>query len=60
MSKSAIIEILKRVYDPEIGENIVDLDMVKEVKVDEKNGFVKIKIALTVPECPLTQKIKRT
>jgi len=56
MSKSAIIEILKRVYDPEIGENIVDLDMVKEVKVDEKNGFVKIKIALTVPECPLTQK----
>ncbi|PSN85320.1 hypothetical protein B9Q02_06850 [Candidatus Marsarchaeota G1 archaeon BE_D] len=59
MSKSAIIEILKRVYDPEIGENIVDLDMVKEVKVDEKNGFVKIKIALTVPECPLTQKIKK-
>ncbi|PSN87782.1 hypothetical protein B9Q00_07790 [Candidatus Marsarchaeota G1 archaeon OSP_C] len=41
MSKSAIIEILKRVYDPEIGENIVDLDMVKEVKVDEKTALLR-------------------
>ncbi len=56
LSKKAIIDGLKRVIDPEIGINIVDLNMVKSI---EMNGNrVNVTIALTVPNCPLANTIK--
>lgn len=48
---------LQGVIDPEIGLSIVELDMVKEIKLDGEK--VDLKIALTVPECPLTSKIRK-
>jgi len=59
LTKEELFDALKSVNDPEIGENIVDLNMIKEVKIDEQKSEVILSIALTVPECPLTSKIKK-
>ncbi len=56
VDKNGVIQALKEVFDPEIGMNIVDLDMVKNVSVDGSN--VSVTVALTVPGCPLAHTIK--
>lgn len=56
LTKSKILEALSEVVDPEIGLNIVELGMVRDIKVED--GVVKILIALTVPSCPLANTIK--
>ncbi|HKW04654.1 MAG TPA: Mrp/NBP35 family ATP-binding protein [Nitrososphaerales archaeon] len=55
-AKEDIIEKLREVIDPEIGLNIVDLGMVKDVEVT--GGSVKVTIALTVRGCPLATTIE--
>ncbi len=55
-TKGKVIEALSEVVDPEIGLNIVELGMVRDVKIED--GSVKILIALTVPSCPLANAIK--
>ena len=52
-----ITEKLRQVIDPEIGLNIVELGMVKDVSVDR--GQVRVKIALTVKGCPLANTIEK-
>ncbi|MEA2002625.1 MAG: iron-sulfur cluster assembly protein [Actinomycetota bacterium] len=47
---------LKRVIDPELGADIVDLGMVKDVRIDE--ATVTVKIALTIAACPLRDQIE--
>ncbi len=56
LDKAVIVEQLREVLDPEIGINIVDLNMVKEVSV--QNGDVKVTIALTVAHCPLAKTLQ--
>lgn len=55
VEESQLIDRLKTVIDPEIGINIVDLNMVKDVTVRE--GKVSVTIHLTVPQCPLAHTI---
>lgn len=43
--------VLKDVYDPELGINIIDLGLVYDIKVD--GGKVYIKMTLTTPGCPI-------
>lgn len=52
-TKAEVREALKKVIDPEIGINIVDLGLIYEVKV-EKN-VAHIRMTLTVPGCPLVK-----
>ena len=47
---------LARVIDPELGANIVDLGMVKDVRID--GGTVTVRIALTIAACPLRDQIE--
>ena len=56
LDKEIIIDRLKRVIDPEIGINIVDLNMVRNIEIDKNK--VDATIALTVPNCPLANTIK--
>lgn len=48
-----VLSNLRKVYDPELGRSIVDLNMVKKIKYLE-NGKVIIEMTLTTPFCPLT------
>jgi FeS assembly SUF system protein len=50
--KSAVIENIKTVYDPEIPVNIYELGLVYDVSVDEE-GNTKILMTLTSPMCPV-------
>jgi len=45
------------VIDPELGDNVVDLGMVRDVAVDP-DGFVTVTIALTVAGCPLQKQLR--
>jgi Mrp family chromosome partitioning ATPase len=60
MTKASVDEIrenLKQVIDPEIGLNIVELGMVKDISI--ANARVSITIALTVRGCPLANTIEK-
>ena len=52
-----IIEALRPVQDPELHRSIVDLDMVRSVRV--ALPAVDLQIALTIPGCPLKAEIQR-
>lgn len=52
--KSAIIEALKGIYDPEIPVNIYDLGLIYHIFIDPQ-GLVKIEMTLTSPGCPVAQ-----
>jgi ATP-binding protein involved in chromosome partitioning len=53
---SDIEAALRRVVDPELGSDIVDLGMVKGIDVD--GGVVTVRVALTIAACPLRDQIE--
>jgi ATP-binding protein involved in chromosome partitioning len=50
-------QCLRAVIDPELGDTIVDLGMVRTITVD--GGRVEVGIALTIAACPLRSQIER-
>src|SRR6476620_3784457 len=57
LSESAIREALRAVQEPELGRDIVSLDMVKDVEIGAA-GDVALTIQLTTPACPLKDEIE--
>jgi ATP-binding protein involved in chromosome partitioning len=55
VSKDAIMQVLSGIDDPELKRPLTDLDMIKSVEIND--GRVDIAILLTVPGCPLKDKI---
>ncbi|MBW2647177.1 MAG: Mrp/NBP35 family ATP-binding protein [Deltaproteobacteria bacterium] len=55
VTKQKIKEALKRVKDPELNKSIIDLQMVKDIHIDD--GQVRLTVALTTLRCPMKQKI---
>ncbi len=51
VSKTDVLESLKKVIDPEIGINIVDVGLI--YRVDVREDEVEIDFTLTAPGCPL-------
>lgn len=47
-----LIESLRSVIDPEIGLNIVELGLVRNLEINELTGHAKITMILTTPFCP--------
>jgi ATP-binding protein involved in chromosome partitioning len=54
--KETVLKHLSSVYDPELGVNIVDLGMVKDVVFN--NSEITIKLALTIADCPMRNQIE--
>ena len=50
--RDAILKALENVIDPELRRPVTELDMVRDVLVDD-DGSVSVTIALTVAGCPL-------
>src|SRR5947208_1654006 len=57
LTEAEIIDALRPVTDPELHVSIVDLDMVRQVRID--GGRVAVVVALTVAGCPLRTEITR-
>jgi metal-sulfur cluster biosynthetic enzyme len=55
--KKDVINSLKKIIDPELGINIVDLGLIYKVSIYE-SGRVNILMTLTTLGCPLAQSIK--
>jgi len=55
LTEAAVLDALRPVQDPELRRSIVDLDMVRGVRVD--GGRVGVTVALTVAGCPLRAEI---
>ena len=51
----AIRHALRRVMDPEVGINIVDLGLI--YKIDSKPGELYVEMTMTSPACPLADMI---
>jgi ATP-binding protein involved in chromosome partitioning len=57
VSEAQIREALVAVIDPEIRRSVVELDMVREVRIDGPR--VDVTIALTVPGCPMKANLEQ-
>ena len=54
--KSKVIEVVKKIYDPEIPVNIYELGLIYKIDVDEKNK-VNVDMTLTSPNCPVDESL---
>ena len=54
--KSKVIEVVKKIYDPEIPVNIYELGLIYKIDVDEKN-MVNVDMTLTSPNCPVAESL---
>ena len=55
-TKTDVMNALKKVMDPEIHRNLVELNMVRDLAMGE-DGNVSFTLALTIPACPLRDQI---
>lgn len=51
--RKLIINQLRKVIDPEIGMNIVDVGLIYWIEITDEN-FIRVKMTLTTPGCPLS------
>ena len=58
ITEKQVLDVLSGVNDPELGRNLVELNMIRDVKVSEDN-VVSFTIALTISGCPLKTQIEQ-
>jgi len=58
LTHDAVIDAMRTVQEPELGRDLVTLDMVKNVVID--GSSLSMTIELTTPACPLKDEIERT
>lgn len=56
VTEDQILEALSHVEEPDLGEDLVTLDMVRDVEID--GGSVAFTVVLTTPACPLKDHIR--
>ncbi len=58
LTHDAVIDAMRTVQEPELGRDLISLDMVKNVVID--GTALSMTIELTTPACPLKDEIERT
>jgi ATP-binding protein involved in chromosome partitioning len=53
IDSASVLEVLRPVQDPELQKSLVELNMIRNVKVDR--GKVSFTLVLTTPACPLRE-----
>ena len=54
--ETRIVEVLKKIYDPEIPVNIYDLGLIYNLEVDD-DYVVHILMTFTAPNCPIADQL---
>ena len=57
ITEEQVLEALSNVMDPDLGKDLVTLNMIDKVKVDGKN--ISFEIVLTTPACPLKEVMRK-
>ncbi len=57
LTEQAVLDALKNVQEPELGKDIVTLNMVKDIQID--GDSLTFTIQLTTPACPLKGEIEK-
>ena len=57
MTEAAILQALSNVQEPDLGKDLVTLNMVKDIKIDGNN--VAFTIILTTPACPMKDMMRK-
>ena len=55
--KEKVVEVIKKIYDPEIPVNIYELGLIYNISIDQKN--VSVKMTLTTPNCPVAESLPK-
>ncbi len=56
MTEEKILEALRNVQEPDLGKDIVTLNMVKDIVIEKY--YVSFTVVLTTPACPMKDQIK--
>src|SRR5215210_2640940 len=56
MTKEKVLEALSNVQEPDLGQDLVTLNMVKDIEIE--GNHVSFTVVLTTPACPLKDMIK--
>ena len=56
MTKEQVLEALSTVQEPDLGKDIVTLNMVQDIVIEKY--YVSFTVVLTTPACPLKDLIK--
>lgn len=56
MTKEKVLEALGNVQEPDLGKDIVTLNMVKDIEIE--GNYISFTVVLTTPACPLKDMIK--
>lgn len=56
LNRPAIADALRRVIDPEVGMNIVDLGLIYDLIVEDDT--VVVQLTMTTPACPMSSYIR--
>lgn len=57
ITKEAVLAALSNVQEPDLGKDLVTLNMVRDIEIDGKN--ISFTVVLTTPACPLKEMIER-
>lgn len=57
ITKEAVLAALSNVQEPDLGKDLVTLNMVRDIEIDGKN--VSFTVVLTTPACPLKEMIEK-
>lgn len=55
-TEQEVLSLLRKVYDPELNRNLVDLGMVDQIKI-QPDGLVQFTIKLTTLACPMKNRM---
>jgi len=56
--KTKVVEVIKKIYDPEIPVNIYELGLIYKIEIIE-NKKANVEMTLTSPNCPVAESLPK-
>lgn len=57
ITKEAVLQALSNVQEPDLGKDLVTLNMISDIEINDKN--ISFTVLLTTPACPLKEMIEK-